>query len=568
MQHRRHPSWILAVPIALLPILACCTKRPQPVAVPAPPPSPGVRIYMSADPSPANAEVYPPWRQLRPVNDQPFDDTYFKHYGVNPTLDTAEEPASTFSVDVDTASYNVTRAYLERHALPPEAAIRVEEFVNAFDYDYPPPKDEVFRLQAEAFPSPNRQGYHVLRLGLKGFEVEPEERPPAHLVFVIDVSGSMDMENRLGLVKASLNLLVDQLDDRDTIGLVVYGSRGRVVLEPTYLVRRRRILDAVDSLRPDGSTNAQEGILLGYRMAARLLDRGHVDPGDIHRIVLCSDGVANNGISTSADGIFATVREQAARGITISTVGFGMDNYNDVLMERLAQIGDGNYHYVDHLGAARKIFVENLTATLQVIARDVKIQVEFNPAAVSRYRLLGYENRHLEREDFADDLKDAGEVGAGHAVTALYEIKLTPGDADLGMLRVRYKQPSPQRGANETSSRRGANETSGGASTLIEEALPRSIVRASLAQASPPARLSLVAASLAEKLRGSYWARNLGYDEILALHDGLDAFGDREEIRELRSLIVQARRLDRRSDKYALTGATGNMDFDRVPGSH
>ena len=548
MKHRAHPSRLAALLIALPLILASCTRKLSPVAVPPPAPTAGAASYMSSAPHPAGVGTDLLLQQLRPVNDHRFADTFFRHYGVNPTLDTTEEPTSTFSVDVDTASYNVTRAYLEQRVHPPEAAVRVEEFVNAFDYAYPPPpEDEVFGLQAEAFPSPNRHGYHVLHLGLKGFEVEPEARPPAHLVFVIDVSGSMDMDHRLGLVKASLRLLVGQLGARDTVGLVVYGSRGREVLRPTGRLGRRRLLAAIDSLRPGGSTNAQEGILLGYRMAARYIDAGGGKPGDIHRIVLCSDGVANNGISTSADGIFDTIREEAARGITISTVGFGMANYNDVLMERLAQVGDGNYHYVDRLGAARKIFVEDLTATLQVIARDVKIQVEFDPAAVSRYRLLGYENRRLEHEDFADDLKDAGEIGAGHAVTALYEVKLT-GEADLGTLRVRYKSPD------------------GGPSTRVEKALPRSIVRPSLATASPSARLSLLVAAFAEKLRGSYWVRNLGYDDILALHEGLDLqLAKRREVRELRSLIVLAEGLDERGDRFASTGDIGEMDFDRVP---
>ncbi len=546
MNRRRLSLFILAVPAALLFYLVGCSKKPAPLT---PPPPSEATIDAVVGPE--------PFAGLRVVNDQPFPDMYFQHYGVNPTIDTAEEPTSTFSVDVDTASYNVARAYLERQALPPEEAIRVEEFISSFDYHYSPPgEEEVFRLQAEAFPSPNRLGYHVLHLGLKGFEVDARERLPAHLVFVIDVSGSMDQENRLGLVKESLRLLVDQLGEGDTIGIVVYGSHGREVLEPTGLSERRRILEAIGSLRPEGSTNAQEGLFLGYRMAAR-----HFDPAHVHRIVLCSDGVANNGISTSAEGIFDTVRDEAARGITISTVGFGMGNYNDVLMERLAQAGDGNYHYVDHLGAARKIFVEDLTATLQVIARDVKIQVEFDPAAVSRYRLLGYENRRLEREDFADDRKDAGEIGAGHAVTALYEIKLTSRGADLGTVRVRYKAASSRRGADGT-----PGGTPGGASTLIEKTLPRAVVGRSLASASTPARLSLVAASFAEKLRGSYWARNLSYGEVLALHDGLDRrLGEQAAVRELRSLIVQAERLDQRGDRYADAGPVSEMDFDHVP---
>ncbi len=557
MPHRHRPFQILIAAVLGLGLyLAGCSSPKAPMTPPPMAPPPEGQVIDSI--------IQAPFHGLKVVNDQPFPDMYFKHFGVNPTIDTAEEPASTFSIDVDTASYSLARAYLGRLALPPEAAVRVEEFVNSFDYHYPPPpEDDVFSLHAEAFPSPNRQGYHVLHLGLKGFEVAAADRAPAHLVFVIDVSGSMDMENRLGLVKASLRLLVDQLGEGDTIGIVVYGSRGREVLQPTGLAERGRILRAIDSLRSEGSTNAQEGIMLGYRMAARQLEAARPRPAaerpDVHRIVLCSDGVANNGVSTSADGIFDTVRDQAAQGITISTVGFGMGNYNDVLMERLAQIGDGNYHYVDRLQTARRIFVEDLTSTLQVIARDVKIQVEFDPVAVSRYRLLGYENRRLEREDFDDDRKDAGEVGAGHAVTALYEVKLTSSTADLGTFRVRYKAPSPRRGAR-------ANGTLGGASKLIEKALPRAVVRASLAQASPPARLSLVAAAFAEKLRGSYWARNLDYADVLALHDGLDpALAEGAEVRELRSLIVQAEQLDERGDKYASTVAVDEMSFDHVP---
>ncbi|MCP4664596.1 MAG: VWA domain-containing protein, partial [bacterium] len=450
-----------------------------------------------------------------------------------------------FSVDVDTASYAIARAYLQRQALPPEEAIRVEEFVNSFDYGYRAPDGEVFSLNAEAFPSPNRRGYHVLHLGLKGREIAPEDRLPANLVFVIDVSGSMDMENRLGLVKESLLLLVDQLREDDLVGIVVYGDSGRELLEPTGLAQRSRILRAIGRLQPGGSTNAQEGILLGYRMAARNLRKGA-----INRVILCSDGVANNGISTSAEGIFTTVREQAQRGITISTVGFGMGNFNDVLMERLAQLGDGNYAYVDELREARRIFVAELTGTLQVIARDVKIQVGFDPAAVARFRLLGYENRMLEAEDFADDRKDAGEVGAGHAVTALYEVKFTsaPGRTEFGTVRVRYK------------------EQLGAPSQEIAKALPPSIVRSSLSEATPAARLSLVVASFAEKLRGSYWVRNLTWDQVLDLEAQLDSgLRDRPEVAELRSLIARAAQLDQRPDRFAELVPVAEMDFDHVP---
>ncbi|HYH97030.1 vWA domain-containing protein, partial [Hyalangium sp.] len=354
---------------------------------------------------------------LAVVNGKPFGDMYFKHYGVNPTIDTEEETVSTFSVDVDSASYTLARSYLARGHLPEEEGIRVEEFINAFKYDYPNPGDAPFGVQVEAFPSPNRRGYHVLHVGIKGREVSASERQPANLVFTIDVSGSMAMENRLGLVKRSLALLVEQLDSRDTLAIVVYGDSARTVLEPTRATNRSRIFSAIESLKPEGSTNVQAGLEMAYAIAA-----SQVREGTVSRVILCSDGVANNGI-TGADDIFESIKEYARRGVRLTTVGFGMGNYNDVLMERLAQVGDGQYAYVDQLPQARRLFVEQLTGTLQLIARDVKVQLEFDKAVVSRYRLIGFENRLLNKEDFANDKVDAGDIGAAHTVTALYEVK-------------------------------------------------------------------------------------------------------------------------------------------------
>jgi Ca-activated chloride channel homolog len=466
-----------------------------------------------------------------------------QHYGVNPTIDTAAERISTFAADVDTGSYTLARGYLERQQLPPEAAVRVEEFVNAFDYGYRPPEKEAFAVQVEAFPSPYRRGYHVLHVGLKGREVSRAERKSANLVFVIDVSGSMSAENRLPLAVQAMQLLTRQLRPDDTVAVVVYGDSARQVLPPTPAREQQRILSALGSLRSEGSTNVQSGLELGYSVALR----GFKSDGT-NRVILCSDGVANNGI-THADGIFARVKGKASEGITLTTVGFGMGSYNDVLMERLADQGDGSYAYVDKLDEARRIFGEQLTGTLEVIAKDVKLQLEFNPEAVERYRLLGFENRALSRQDFANDRVDAGELGAGHSVTALYEVKLrSRAPKAFATFRARFKQPR------------------GGTSALIEKALPMEVVRDSLAASTGPTRMSLVAAGFAEKLRGSYWARNLSWDELLATWETLpETLKAREQAQELKRLILTARRLDHRPDRWEREMPIAQMDFDRIP---
>jgi Ca-activated chloride channel family protein len=472
-------------------------------------------------------------------------DMYFEGYGVNPTLDTEEEPVSTFSIDVDTASYALTRAYLERGLLPDEQAVRVEEFVNTFrPGDAPPTDGAPLAVHVEGFASPVRQGYHVLRVGLRARDVAPGARKPAHLVFVVDVSGSMDMENRLGLVKGALRLLLEQLDGRDLVSLVVYGTDARLLLEAVPASARGLLLQGIDSLRSEGSTNAQAGLELGYAVAAR-----NLVPGGTNRVVLCSDGVANNGL-TEADALWGRVRAHAAAGVTLSTVGFGMGNYNDTLMEQLAQRGQGNYAYVDGLEEARRVFVENLAGTLEVVARDVKVQVEFDPSVVSRYRLLGYENRLLAAEEFHDDAVDAGELGAGHAVTALYEVKLRPGvRADrLGMLRVRHKAPE------------------GGASLLEEHPLRADRLVPAFRHVSSGARLAYVAAAFAEKLRGSYWVRPLSWEQLRELWEGVEGFTRlRPEVRELGLLIARAHQLDRRADRFEELAPVRHMDFDAPP---
>ncbi len=278
-------------------------------------------------------------------------DNYFKDYGLNPYEDPREDHLSTFSLDVDTASYSVARRYVMDGNLPPAESVRVEEFVNYFDAGYPAPSDVAFGIYADGAPSPfNQDGSYVLRFGIQGYQVSEEERKPASLTFVIDISGSMEMENRLGLVKQSLQLLVDRLRPTDNVAIVVYGSDAYVVLNPTSGEDKNRILQAIYSLHTEGATNAEAGLRLGYQLAYQAFR-----PGAINRVILCSDGVANVGV-TGPDAILEEIRGYTDTGITLTSVGFGMGNFNDVLMEQLADKGDGNYAYVDTLDEARKLF--------------------------------------------------------------------------------------------------------------------------------------------------------------------------------------------------------------------
>jgi Ca-activated chloride channel homolog len=456
------------------------------------------------------------------VNNEAFDAMFFKHYGVNPFVDTEDDAYSTFAADVDDASYTMTRSYLDRGCLPPAEAVRVEEFINHFDYQYDPPQREAFRVWMEGAPSKfGGSNTWLLKIGIKGKEILAENRKPANLVFVIDVSGSMGCENRLGLVKKSLGLLLDELTPEDRVGIVVYGSCGRVVLELTSIDLRKRIRQAIDELETDGSTNAEEGIRLGYEMANRMFD-----PSRINRIILCSDGVANVG-QTGPDQILEFIKSYADKGITLSTVGFGMANYNDILMEKLADKGNGNYAYVDDLKVARRVFVENLTGTLQVIAKDVKIQVEFDPNVVRSYRLLGYENRDVADEKFRDDKEDGGELGAGHATTALYEIKLhdiRPG-RQMATVYIRHKHPE----TNQVTEVSHAFYTDG--LTLRYEDAGRDF------------KLAAVAAEFAEIMRESYWARGSTLADLHREAVRISDAGSDEQVSELIDLIEQADRL-------------------------
>ncbi len=423
----------------------------------------------------------------------PPADNYFQNYGVNPFEDPREDRLSTFALDVDTASYSVARRYVIDGAIPPAAAIRVEEFVNYFKSGYPTPDDIAFAIYADGAPSPfHNDGSHILRIGIQGYVVPEAERKPASLTFVIDVSGSMDMENRLGLVKQSLQLLVERLRPTDSVAIVVYGSSARLILNPTSGEDKGRILDAIWSLTPEGATNAEAGLRLGYQIAYQALR-----PGAINRVILCSDGVANVG-ATGPDAILEQIRGYSKQGITLTTVGFGMGNFNDILMEQLANNGNGHYAYVDTLDEAKRLFVDNLTSTLQVIAMDAKVQVDFNPHVVARYRLIGYENRAIADQDFRNDAVDAGELGAGHHVTALYAIVLHPNaQGRVATVALRWQDPNTL----------AITEINGNFNTWDFDPTFES--------ASPYYQLSVVVAQYAELLRFSPWAYNTSIGQVL-----------------------------------------------------
>lgn len=459
-----------------------------------------------------------------PPNGEDVDAMFFKSYGVNPFIDTEDDHLSTFATDVDTGSYTVVRGYLLDGHIPPEDAVRVEEFVNYFKYNYAAPQEDVFSVYAEAAPwefGPARKNSFLLRLGLKAKQVSEENRKPAILTFVIDVSGSMSRENRLGLVKKCLRMLVERLKEQDRIGIAVYGSRGRKLMGYKGLDEKDEILAVIESLHAEGSTYAEEGIRIGYEMAEKAYKKDC-----INRVILCSDGVANVGL-TGADDIFEVIKQKAKKGITLSAIGFGMGNYNDVLLERLGDKGNGHYVYIDTVAEAKRIFGDNLTGVLQVIARDVKVQVDFNPKVVRSYRLIGYENRDVPDEKFRDDKYDGGEVGAGHSVTALYELKLWPDkDGAIATTYVRYKDADTW-------------EVTEFKSFITTKDLDKSFE-----DSSREFRLAATVAEFAEILRKSYWAKGATLDSVLEHAQQLGReFKNDAAVIELADLISKAKHL-------------------------
>ncbi|MEO5719135.1 MAG: von Willebrand factor type A domain-containing protein [Chthoniobacterales bacterium] len=354
-----------------------------------------------------------------------FNTAAYGHIAENPFLTAAGNPLSTFSVDVDSASYSNIRRFLENGSLPPKDAVRVEEMINYFGYDYPQPNDGApFSVNLDAASCPWQPTHRLVRIGLKGREVPNETRPASNLVFLLDVSGSMEPVNRLPLVKQAMRLLVDKLGENDRVAIVVYSGASGLALPSTTGNRKEQILAALENLNAGGSTNGAQGIELAYQTAAE-----HFIKGGVNRVILATDGDFNIGTTSEGD-LVRLIQEKAKSGVFLSVLGVGDDNLNDSMMQKLADKGNGNYAYLDSLDEARKVLVQQINGTLVTIAKDVKIQVEFNPARVASYRLIGYEKRILRKEDFNNDKIDAGEIGAGHTVTALYEVVPTGSEAN------------------------------------------------------------------------------------------------------------------------------------------
>ena len=366
--------------------------------------------------------------------------------GVNPMTLVAKDALSTFSIDVDTASYSIMRKKILGGELPAWEGVRAEEFVNYFDYDYTPPRVDPFTVSMDAMPDPFRAGHHILRVGVQGKEVSEAERPTVHLVFLVDTSGSMSSPDKLPLAQRSLHLLVDRLHETDTVALCTYAGNVAKILDPTPASDRQTIHRAIQALSSSGSTAMSSGIDLAYGLANDGFEKGAEN-----RVIILSDGDANVGAS-SWEEMLGQIKGYADKGITLTTVGFGVGNYRDTLMEQLANKGDGTNVYIDDPTQAERVFVDQVSGTLVTIARDVKIQVEMNPESVESYRLIGYENRDIADRDFRNDRVDAGEVGSGHNVTALYDVVLKDGySRQLATVRLRYEKPGADGTAMEKS---------------------------------------------------------------------------------------------------------------------
>jgi Ca-activated chloride channel family protein len=461
----------------------------------------------------------------------------------NEFLTVRDTPLSTFSIDVDTASYAKTRSYLlEHHRLPPPDAVRIEELINYFDYAYAEPTDEhPFAVHLETAECPWQPTHRLVRVGIQGKRLDGE-RPVSNLVFLIDVSGSMNQPNKLPLVQRSLAMLVRQLGENDRISIVVYAGSAGLVLPPTSGTQQRAILTAIENLRAGGSTNGGQGIQLAYATA-----RQQFIKHGTNRVLLCTDGDFNVGV-TSTGELVRLAAEEAKGGIYLSLLGFGFGNHNDALLEELSNKANGNYSFIDSDAEARKVLVEQMQGTLVAIAKDVKLQVEFNPATVAAYRLIGYENRRLADRDFNDDTKDAGDIGAGHSVTALYELVPAGADSPLAQPAV---DPLKYQGTGDRGQESGERELiptdgelltlklryqppAGGKSTLLSFPLTDSGAR--FGSASGDMQFATAVASFGMLLRNSKHKGQTSYSavlEIAAASRGNDRHGLRGEFLEM-----------------------------------
>ncbi len=481
----------------------------------------------------------------------------FDAFEENPVKVTAEDPVSTFSIDVDTASYSFVRQALERGVLPPMDAVRVEELINYFAYDYPVPEtaETPFRADLAILPTPWNPGTKLLRIGLRGYEIAPAERPRANLVFLIDTSGSMQSEDKLPLLVASFRLLLERLGAEDRVAIVAYAGSAGTVLEPTPASERGRILAALERLRAGGSTAGGEGIRQAYALA----EANRIE-GGVNRVILATDGDFNVGIQ-QIDELEGFVARKRETGVLLSVFGFGRGNYNDAMMQALAQSGNGQAAYIDTLSEARKVLVDEATSTLFPIARDVKIQVEFNPATVAEYRLIGYETRALRREDFRNDAVDAGEIGSGHRVTALYEITPTGSEARLTE-PLRYGAPAPEAEASADPHageyaflrirHKPADAGPDAASRLTEVPIPRALDGETGETSLREARFAAAVAGFGQLLRGGRHTGDWDFADAAALATGAkgpDPFGYRAEFVQLVRLAQSAAALERQAPR-------------------
>lgn len=454
-------------------------------------------------------------------------------FSTNPIKRVAEEPVSTFSIDVDTASYAFVRRTLRQGEMPDPESVRVEEMINYFPYQWPAPDNasKPFRPTITVMPTPWNANTRLMHVAIKGYEIAQAEKPKSNLVFLVDTSGSMQDQDKLPLLKASLKLLLDKLGPDDTVGLVAYAGDAGVALKPTKVSDRAAIVAAIDGLGAGGSTAGAEGIEEAYRLA-----QGAFVKGGVNRVMLATDGDFNVGPSDD-EALKKLIQEKRASGVFLSVLGFGEGNYNDQLMQVLAQNGNGAAAYIDTLAEAEKTLVQESASTLFPIARDVKIQVEFNPDRVSEYRLIGYETRALKREDFNNDRVDAGDIGSGHSVTAIYEVtpKGSPAqsvdalryakpavdaypaasvDGELAFVKIRYKQPDAD------------------TSELLEQAVGEANAVASVDAAPQDVRFSVAVAAFGQKLRDADATAGFGYDSIASMAGaarGEDPFGYRSE---------------------------------------
>ncbi|MBL8910169.1 MAG: VWA domain-containing protein [Archangium sp.] len=452
----------------------------------------------------------------------------------NPFFTAKDSPLSTFSIDVDTASYANVRRFLEQGSKPPKDAVRIEELINYFNYKYPAPTGtSPFAVHAEVFACPWEPAHQLVKLGLKGREIDTTKRPAANLVFLLDVSGSMDAPNKLPLLKTALQMLTTQLREDDRVAIVVYAGASGLALPSTPGSQRGRIISSLEELQAGGSTNGAAGIQLAYRTAEE-----HFIKGGINRVILATDGDFNVGVSSDGE-LSRLVEEKAKTGVALTVLGFGMGNYNDSMLEKLADRGNGNYAYVDSAAEAKKVLVEQASGTLLTIAKDVKIQVEFNPSRVQAYRLIGYENRLLRSQDFNDDQKDAGELGAGHTVTALYEVvpvsKAPWGDAVGGQVdALKYQKNTVVSGGDELMTVKLRFK----APDANESQLMSFPIRDATTAASSDAHFAAAVAEFGMLLRDSPFKSKASYAQVQELASS--AAGDDQYRREFLALVKRA----------------------------